>query len=154
MKIKRIRPEKLEEAEISQIAGGDEKIIKSSKQFKFNWKLEKENDIYKIYLVDNEDTILGLISLIDIPAELRIHINLIEVSFENVGKEKKYDWIAGCLIAFACAMSIEKAYGGFVSLIPKTKLINHYCKKYGFKQFGRQLAVDNQESVDLVKKYL
>ncbi len=41
-------------------------------------------------------------SVEDIPVELRIEIRLIEVSKENIGHEKEYDRIAGCLIAFAC----------------------------------------------------
>jgi hypothetical protein len=60
----------------------------------------------------------------------------------------------GCLIAWACRLAFIKGYYGFVSLIPKTRLIEHYKNAYGFEQFGRQLAVDAEQSHSLIKKYL
>jgi len=86
--------------------------------------------------------------------EWRVHINLIEVNIEDIGRAKKLDHIAGCLIAYACAISFKKGYGGFVSLTPKTKLIGLYQNKYGFRQFGRMLAVQFEFSERLMKKYL
>ncbi len=81
-------------------------------------------------------------------------INLIEVTRSNVGKVKKLDNIAGCLIAYACSIAFKKGYGGFVSLLPKTKLIDLYQNKYGFRQYGRLLAVEFESSKYLVDKYL
>lgn len=101
-----------------------------------------------------EEEIVGLISIIDIPEELRLHIHLLEISGENIGRSKKIERIAGCLIAYARRISFSKGYGGFVSLIPKTRLINYYQEKYGFPQFGRQLAVLGETSKNLIQKYL
>lgn len=92
--------------------------------------------------------------MIDFPKEYRIHINLLEVSSENVGSKKQYRNIAGCLLAYCCRLSFEKGYNGFVSLIPKTQLIRHYQETYGFEQFGRQLAVYATGSERLIQKYL
>ncbi len=92
--------------------------------------------------------------MIDFPKEYRIHVNLLEVSSENVGNKKQYRNIAGCLIAYCCRLSFERGYGGFVSLIPKTQLIRHYQEKYGFEQFGRQLAVHSATSERIIQKYL
>jgi len=71
-----------------------------------------------------------------------------------IGKFKKYERVAGILIAFACKESFVSGFYGFVSLVPKTKLIKHYIEKYGFKQFGRHLAVEFESSEKLINKYL
>ena len=47
----------------------------------------------------------------------------------------------------------SKGYGGFVSLIPKTQLID-YRSIYGFEQYGRQMAVFYERSQAIIKKYL
>jgi hypothetical protein len=129
-------------------------LISESEEFSFDWHEEIENEVFKIYLKDNSDNILGLLSLIDYPEELRIHLNLIEVGKSNIGQTKKIDNIAGCLIAVACKISFDRNYFGFVSLKPKTRLISLYQEKYGFSQYGRLLAVEGGPSNQLIKKYL
>lgn len=150
MRLKDSKTGKLLRAKVSRLEPKDQKKIKQSKQYIFDWSLEKKQncDLYKIYLLDKDDEILGLMSLKDIKTELRIHINLIEVSTKNIGKNKKYERIAGCLIAFAAQLSFDKSYDGFVSLLPKTKLINHYCKTYGFEQMGLLLGLGYEASIN------
>lgn len=140
-------------AQIKAVGAKDFKLIRREKQFSFDWKLEKEHQLFKLVLKDT-NTILGLMSLIDYPSELRIEIHLLELSEENKGKDKKIGRIAGCLIAYACKLAFKKGYGGFVSLVPKTRLIKHYQKAYGFLQFGRQLALLDESSKKLIEKYL
>ena len=79
---------------------------------------------------------------------------MLECSKDNVGSNKVYNRIIGCLIAFACQMAFRKNYRGFVSLIPKTGLIRHYRQKYGFEVYGRQLAVQTEAAAALIEKYL
>ena len=140
-------------AQIKIVSAKDLKLIGREKQFSFDWELEKVNQLFKLVLKDT-NTILGLMSLIDYPSELRIEIHLLEFSEENKGKDKKIGRIAGCLIAYACKLAFKKGYGGFVSLIPKTRLIKHYQEAYGFLQFGRQLALLDESSKKLIEKYL
>ncbi|MDP4820440.1 MAG: hypothetical protein NWR67_05510, partial [Saprospiraceae bacterium] len=73
---------------------------------------------------------------------------------DNKGKKKKIERIAGCLLAFAVQISFEHGYSGFISLVPKTKLIDLYVEKYGFSQYGRQLVIEGKEAIKLVQKYL
>ena len=139
---------------IEGVAQPDYAEITKDKGFTFDWALEKGNEVYKIYIKGDEGRILGLLSLIEQQSEFRIHINLIEVTRSNVGRIKKLDNIAGCLIAFACSIAFKRGYGGFVSLSPKTKLIDLYQDKYGFRQYGRMLAVEFESSKYLVDKYI
>ena len=125
----------------------------NSKAFKFDWKSENKFEVYQLVLTSTGET-LGLISLNKIFEELRIEIRLIEIQKANIGKNKRYDRIAGILIAYACKSAFDTGFYGFVSLIPKTELIEHYKNKYGFKQFGRQLALQFESSARLMNKYL
>ncbi len=142
------------EAIILELEPKDFQKIKKGKGFVFDWSLEEKHDVYKICVKGQETKILGLLSLIDHPAELRIHISLIEVIKEQVGQGKTLDHIAGCLIGFACGIAFRKGYEGFVSLLPKTRLIDLYQEKYGFRQYGRLLALVHEQSKRVIDQYL
>lgn len=140
------------EAFINELSDVEE--LNGLKGFDFDWLNQLDYEVYKIALAEQPDHILGLMSCTDIPQEFRVHVNLIEVNSSDVGQLKKLDRIAGCLIAHACSLAFKRGYGGFVSLMPKTKLIDLYQEKYGFRQFGRMLAVQFEASAELVKNYI
>ena len=156
MKLFDLETRKAFEAAILEVADEDFQEIKKSKQFQFDWSSEKENHVFKIVRTgeEAEREILGLLSITNIPEEFRIHINLIESSNANKGNKKKIDRIAGCLLAFAVQISFENGYSGFTSLIPKTELIELYATKYGFSQYGRQVAIEGKNAIQLIQKYL
>lgn len=144
------------EAKIKDVSEEDFQTIRKSKQFQFDWSAEKRNQVFKMVRADEEreQKILGLLSVSNIKDEFRIHVNLLEVSEDNKGRKKKIDRIAGCLLAFAVQIAFEKGYSGFTSLIPKTELIGWYKEKYGFSQYGRQLAIEGKAAISLIQKYL
>ena len=79
---------------------------------------------------------------------------MIESSFFNKGTVKLYAGIAGNLVAFSCKTSLELGNDGVVSFVSKTKLINHYEKTLGAKQFrGNQMFNDTPEAITLIKRY-
>ncbi|MEM7656687.1 MAG: hypothetical protein AAF399_11200 [Bacteroidota bacterium] len=139
---------------IEKVASKDFEIIKRSGQFTFDWVRERQLETYKISILHPTEAIIGLMALIDYPAEARIHLNLIELAQKHRGKSKKIDRIAGCLIAYACQLAFARGYVGFVSLQPKTILIPWYEKKYGFQKYGRLLAIDQRASEDLIQEYI
>jgi len=145
-----VKTGKKEKVRISQLKSSELKKLES---FDFEWSQESKFEVYKLSLISNEQ-ILGLLSIERVIEELRIEIRLLEISTENIGKNKLYDHVAGILIAFACKESFKNGFYGFVSLIPKTKLIKHYSEKYGFQQFGRHLAIQLQASELLMNRYL
>ncbi len=138
---------------IEQLNQTDILALKNHEQFTFEWNLEGENDVYKLRLKEQEE-ILGLLSIMDYPKEFRVHINLVESAKQHRGKHKVYEHIPGCLIAFACRLAFIKGYDGFVSLVPKTALINYYHQTYGFLIFGNQMAVYGMSANFIIKKYL
>jgi hypothetical protein len=80
---------------------------------------------------------LGAVGLVDWPEEKRIEIKLLAVSAGNIGKQRSYDGIAGCLIAYACRLAVAKYESeACVSLVPKTELVRHYMEKYYMAHAG------------------
>ena len=137
---------------IEPMTTADFRIVKKSKRFPdFDWDKEKNYDIYKLRLKDS-DSIIGLMSLIYF--DNWVKINLLQSSIENIGKDKQFDRIAGCLIAFACRIAFRKGFDGFVALEPKTSLAQHYIKKYNFQICGRHINTELGNSELLIQEYL
>jgi len=131
----------------------DFKIL-TKRRYSFRWKsLKGQADIYKLHIEEEAD-ILGVMGLIDVPEERRIEIKLLANSRENQGRNKLYDRVAGCLIAYACYLATTKYQGDAgVSLAPKTNLIKHYMQKYQMSYRGWQMFL-NREAMDyLLDKY-
>lgn len=119
----------------------------------FRWSEERNYLVFGLALKDSGD-IIGLISLEPIPSEWRIHVRLIAVSKENLGKGKQFSGIAGILLAFAAKTALRD-FGELacVSLRPKSALINHYKTQYGMRQTGISLSLEIPELIHLVKKH-
>lgn len=153
------------EAVIEPMTHKDFKAIKKSRDRfgKFDWSEYQGEEVYKLRL-KNEETVLGLICLIDHEDETTnaIEIELLEVSEENIGSGKRLDNIGGCLIAFACRESFKRGHDGFVFLTPKTQLVKHYPLKYGFHHMILRtverpeglMILYEEGSRKLIKKYL
>jgi hypothetical protein len=139
---------------ISKAENEDFKLL-TKKRFSFSWKaIRNLANVYKLQ-IKGEEEILGVIGLIDWKGEKRIEIKLLSSSVENIGKGKRYNGIAGCLIAFACRQAVTR-YGAeaCVSLVPKTELIEHYMQKYHMQHAGWQLYLDGTNLIKLLKEYL
>jgi hypothetical protein len=108
--------------------------------------------VYKPVIVDNPNIIQGLISLQD--REDHIFMRLIESNKFNRGNKKIYLGVPGNLVAFACKISFEKGYGGYVSFESKSKLKEHYKKtlKAHFL-FGNFMAIDSSAAAKLIELY-
>lgn len=121
----------------------------------FDWKVkatQKDKTIYKLVIVDNETVIQGLISLQD--RGDHIFMSLIESSKFNRGTKKLYIGVPGNMVAFACKISFDKGYDGYVSFESKTKLINHYQQTLGAHVlFGNIMAIDKRAANKLIEQY-
>ncbi len=143
------------QTEISAFTTKDLKQTTKKNGWLFNWKQELNNDyreVYKLTIVNNADIIQGLISL-TIKSD-HIYMDLIESAPFNQGSNKIYEGVAGNLVAFACKVSFQRGFGGFVSFTAKTKLIKHYEKTLGAYHFGNHLMIiETIASSILVEKY-
>jgi len=128
------------------------KTLRKDRYF-FNWNIEKDQEVYKLQIKGSSD-ILGLVSIERISQEWRIHIRLLTVSKENKGKDKKYDNIAGNLIAYVAKIAIRE-YGELacVSLRPKSQIAQHYIDKYNMNITGMTLSIEVPEIINLINSY-
>lgn len=123
----------------------------------FNWKTEyreANHQVYKLVLIGNPQ-IQGLISLEPIKSQQYIELHLIESAPHNYGSQKQFAGVPANLVAFACKMSFELGFDGFVAFTAKTKFINHYIEMlgaqllYGYNRMG----IFTEEARKLVNSY-
>jgi len=83
-----------------------------------------------------------------------VYMHLIESAPFNKGRAKIYLGVHGNLVAYACRLSFQKGFDGFVSFHSKTKLIDHYIKTLGAYHFGGHLMIiDMLPAKALIEKY-
>lgn len=83
-----------------------------------------------------------------------VYMHLIESASFNKGKTKIYLGVPGNLVAYACRLSFQKGFDGFVSFHSKTKLIDHYIKTLGAYHFGGHLMIiETLPARVLIEKY-
>jgi hypothetical protein len=142
------------DTQIKLINKADLKIIKKS-EWQFDWKLEfttPKNEIYKLTTINNQAIIQGLLSIED--KEDHIFMHLIESAKFNKGKNKLYYGVPGNLVAFACKVSRDKGYEGYVAFDSKTVLIEHYKQTLGATQLIRQrMFIDPVAADRLITRY-
>lgn len=85
-------------------------------------------------------------------------MDTLEIAPHNVSSvQKKFDLVAGCLIAFSCRESfkIEGSYKGFLTFTSKTNLISWYQHKYGATHaLGNRMYFDDVVGLKLIERYL
>jgi len=133
----------------------DLKHITKNNSWLFNWTSEyklSDRQIYKLTIRNNPDIIQGLASISDFKDHYYLH--LVESAPFNLGKNKLYEGVPGNLFAFACKISWDKGYQGFISFKSKTKLIQHYEKTLGATHVGEHnMVIFPHEALKLIKKY-
>jgi len=141
--------------EISYLTNTDIKSVIKQNGWKFDWKKElglAEREVYKLTIQNNSHIIQGLVSLAI--EEDHVYMHLIESAPFNQGKEKVYFGVPGNLVAYACRLSFQRGFEGFVSFHAKTKLIDHYITSLGAHHFGGHLMIINSGAAKkLIDKY-
>ena len=120
----------------------------------FDWAQESlQYDIYKLVTVENQAIVQGLVSL-----EIKkgfVYVSLVESAPQNRTKEKTNDGVGGNLFAFACKLSMEKGFDGFVTFESKTELMGYYAKNFGAKPIGNsnRMFIDEAAAKKLIATY-
>lgn len=125
----------------------------------FNWNFAAKRTDSEIFVLTanlDKQQIQGALQIIKY--EGMVIMELLEVHPQNRGsKKKKYDHVAGCLIAFACSQTFlnQGNYRGFLTFISKTELIELYKSKYGAVQtIGNRMYIDPNQGMKLMNQYL
>ncbi len=81
-------------------------------------------------------------------------MHLIESAKFNKGKNKVYLGIPGNLVAFACKVSVDKGYDGFLAFDAKTALIKHYKQSLHATHFrGLRMFIETSAALRLISQY-
>ncbi len=151
------KSKKLIEADIVAVERKNVPLKKDG--WSFNWK----------QLVQEQNTQTFILKTIELPQSIEgvLHLKVesgmlimdtVEIAPHNIGRNKKrYDYVAGCLIAFACRESfkIEGSYKGYLTFVSKTNLIKWYSTKYGATlALGQRMFIDSEAGEKLINKYL
>ena len=143
------------QTEVGRLSKTDLKYVAKIKGWNFNWKLEFDDikkEVYKLTILHNPHIIQGLLSVT--MEEDHVFMNLLESASFNIGSNKIYEGVAGNLVAFACKISFQRGFDGYVAFTAKTKLIDHYEKTLGAYHFKNQrMIIETQAAKILVEKY-
>ena len=140
--------------QILRVKNTELKKVKKKDGWNFDWSLESKYEVYKLVL-ENMNEPPGLISLADGMDDNYIEVMHLEAAPQNIGKNKKYDFVAGILMAHSCQLSFDRGYEGWVTFESKTTLKKHYAKAYGAKDTGmRCMYINTPAAHKLVANYL
>ena len=93
-----------------------------------------------------------MISLSDL--EDHIYMHLIESAKFNKAKTKIYTGVPGNLVAFACKLSFEKGYDGYLAFDAKTVLVRHYQETLYATHFkGTKMIIETPAANRLINQY-
>lgn len=142
------------DTEIVRISASDKKQIRKT-DWQFNWHLElndSQKEVFKLTTQNNPLIIQGLLSIEDKNDHIFMH--LIESAKFNKGKEKTYYGVPGNLIAYACKLSMERGYEGFLAFDAKTVLIKHYQETLHATHFrGKRMFIETKAAIRLITNY-
>lgn len=151
------RTETLVEVEI--VIGLSKDMPLKKDGWNFNWKSnlkKKDSETYILRLKSNPSSIQGALLLKS--QDGMLIMDLVEVAPQNIGqKSKRYRYVAGCLIAFACRESfkLDSKYKGFLTFESKTKLIDWYMENYYAKiAMGQKMFIEPEYGEKLIELYL
>jgi hypothetical protein len=113
---------------------------------------DESKEIFKLTTTNNPLIIQGLLSIEDKNDHIFMH--LIESAKFNIGKNKMYFGVPGNLVAFACKVSMEKRYQGFLAFDAKSALIKHYQESLHATHFrGLKMFIETKAALRLISQY-
>jgi len=135
--------------------------------WQFNFRGNTRREALETYILttdDNSDEIQGCLSF-KMNHKVEPYMAYIEIAPHNKGKTRRYDDVAGCLIAYACRLSFINGKGDYkgwlaFDVLEETaadsiKLMALYSKKYGALKFGETtMVIPPNEAKKLIDQFL
>lgn len=107
--------------------------------WRFNFSKHSTGKDYETYILTTDKTpaIIEGCLIINTRTPFQVYMAFVEVAPHNKGNKKKYDRVAGCLIAFACRQSFIKGKEGYLAFDVleekkenEVRLMKLYSQKY------------------------
>jgi hypothetical protein len=141
------------DTDVFRISSKDIRQINKS-AWQFNWQEQlklHDRETFKLVIKNNQKIIQGLTSLSDFGDF--IYMPLIESAKFNKGRTKIYTGVPGNLVAFACKLSFDKGYDGYVAFDAKTALVKHYQETLYATHFkGTKMIIETPAANRLVNQ--
>jgi len=137
-----------------------------------NWRFNFDKQIKKLanataYVLVTEATpdIVEGCMIFQMVDNIRPNMAFIEIAPHNKADERKYDRVAGCLIAYAFQRTLIEGKGDYNGILfldvlekrkeDQQKLMNLYARKYNAKIYrGTRMVIADDDGHELIKKYL
>ena len=166
MKVKILEVESGELIKATIKSGLSKKLpsIQEGWRFNFNKHINKPNS--KGFIIVKEETpeIIEGCLIFQMKEGIIPYMSFIEVAPHNFGNKKDYDYVAGCLIAYACKLSYihgKQHHNGALTFdvkeeneVDEKKFKAIYCAKYGATEIFGRMEIFGENSENLIKKYL
>lgn len=121
-------------------------------------------ETYVLTTEDTPETVEGCLIFQMVDKKIP-YMAFLEIAPHNQQSPKRYDYIAGCLIAFAFKLSVQKGKGDYQAQLffdvqeekeeDAKKLIKLYRSKYGALHLeGTKLVIIDEAGHHLINKYL
>lgn len=135
--------------------------------WRFNFRKHSKGNGFETYVLVCEeipDIIEGCL-IFEMKKKVEPYMAFIEVAPHNKGKNKEYEKVAGCLIAFACRLSFKKGKGDYLGYLAfdvmeedkadEIKLMALYSTKYSALRYGEAtMIIPPVGGQKLIKEFL
>ena len=135
--------------------------------WRFNFKKHSKKTIYQTYVLvceETPNTIEGCL-IFEMKDTIEPYMAYVEIAPHNKGEKRRFNNVAGCLIAYACRLSFilgKDHYKGWLafdvleeSKQDEIKLMSMYSKKYGALKFGETtMVIPPQAGEKLIMEFL
>jgi len=141
MKVKILELESKSEvkSQIYLVTKNKSKLPSINDGWRFNFSKNSKGKNFETYILTTNKTpeIIEGCLIINTKSPHQVYMAFVEVAPHNRGNKKRYDKVAGCLIAFACRQSFISGQEGFLAFDVleekeenQKKLMNMYSRKY------------------------
>lgn len=144
---------------IEHISSATASQMQKYEKWGFDWSDPDLNDcsIYALYVEGSKQT-QGLIACREYKDQNQtkgyIEVALAEANPKNVGSEGRYKGVGAHLFSIASRLSLDLGYGGYVTFISKTDLVQHYIDEFHAEVlFGSNMQLGTEASKRLVEIY-
>lgn len=153
VKILKITENILVDAKISDVKSTKINLPSITDGWRFNFKKHSKDRGHETYVLVSEETpnIIEGCLIFEMKKKVEPYMAYVEIAPHNTGLEKKYEKVAGCLIAFACRLSFTKAndpYRGYLVFdvleedkADEVKLMAVYSTKYNALRYGETTMI-------------
>lgn len=164
VKILEVDPDEFVDAQVREGKLEEMPSIQEGWRFNFPKHIKRPNSRTFVLVREDSPTTIEGCMVFEMKEKVVPYMAFVEIAPHNRGDERKHDYVAGCLIAYACKLSFEHGIGhhnGFLTFAvsesseeDEKKLKAVYCSKYGAVQFGELMEIHPKEGKGLIREYL